>query len=314
VVLLGALAALGGANQAFIYPAYQSLFPQTVGRENLQSANSIRSILGSTASILGPSLAALLATVVSLPAAWLFCCVCYVISAVLVTRLRVDAVGDSEESVVAQMRSSWRYFREQKWLVAIDAYGAVWHLIVWAPFMVIGASLVGTAYGNPAQWGYLQAVLGLGSLLGGVISARVRAKRTAVVAVVGVSSFGIVNLVLGLHGSFPIVLLCVAAGGIGLELGDVFWSTTMQTRVPANVLGQAYSYDYLVSVALLPLGFAAAPSIASAFGGRVLLVIGAAVCVVGACLLIAMRQVRVEPVEQDRESVTTEDEAVSGTT
>ena len=56
---------------------------------------------------------------------------------------------------------------------------------------------------------------------------------------------------------------------------------TLQARVPEGILGQIFSYDYLVSVALFPFGLLAVPFLADAMGNRTLLLLAGAVSVLG---------------------------------
>jgi MFS family permease len=286
------IAALNGANQALLFPAYRSLFPRTVARENLRAANSIRTLIGSLCGIIGPALIGAVLPLVGQRGAWAACAAGYTASAVLMLRVRADAQGSREDTVLAQMRASWDYFRAQKWLVAVDAYAAVWHLLVWAAFLVVGASLVEHAYGGVHSWGYLQAALGAGTVVGGLLTNRMRARRILVVAVAGVGAFGVLDIFLALRPPFALTLACAVLGGVGLSVGDVYWSVTLQARVPEDILGQIFSYDYLVSVALLPFGLLATPYLADAMGDRNLLLLAGAVSVLGVAVLCLLPSVR----------------------
>lgn len=286
------IAAVNGANQALLFPAYRSLFPQTVERENLQAANSIRSLVGSVCSVIGPALVGAALPLTGERGAWAVCALGYAGSALLMLRIKADACGSHEESVLAQMRESWDYFRRQRWLVAVDAYAAVWHVLVWAPFLVIGATVISENYGGTRSWGYLQAALGAGTVIGGLLSNRLKVRRILVLAVAGVGSFGVVDLCLGAHLPFGLLLLAAVGGGVGLSIGDVYWAVTLQARVPESILGQIFSYDYLVSVALLPFGLMLVPLLSSALGNQTLLLLAAAVSGVGMLLLWALPSVR----------------------
>lgn len=265
------IAALNGVNQALLYPAYRSLFPQTVAQANLQAANSIRSLIGSLSSVAGPALVGATLPFIGEDGAWTACAIGYLASGVLMFRVRADTRGSREDSVLQQMRASWDYFRSQRWLVAVDAYAAVWHLLVWASFLVVGATLIDQDYGGVRSWGYLQAALGAGTVIGGLLANRLRIRRILMVAVAGVGSFGLVNIVLAEKLPLGLLLFCAICGGIGLAVGDVFWSVTLQERVPEGILGQIFSYDYLVSVALLPFGLLLMPVLSAAVGNQALL-------------------------------------------
>lgn len=58
----------------------------------------------------------------------------------------------------------------------------------------------------------------------------------------------------------------VAQAGLGF-LGPV-WDTSVQSAVPAHALARVTSYDWLLSLAAMPLGYALAPLAASAWGPK----------------------------------------------
>ncbi len=57
----------------------------------------------------------------------------------------------------------------------------------------------------------------------------------------------------------------VLAGG-GIAVFDVLWTTALAERIPPQALSRVSSYDWMVSGALLPLGYAIAGPLGSAIG------------------------------------------------
>jgi Transmembrane secretion effector len=51
-------------------------------------------------------------------------------------------------------------------------------------------------------------------------------------------------------------------------VGNVIWGTLMKTLVPNHVLGRVSSFDWLVSIGLIPLSFAITGPIADGIGAR----------------------------------------------
>ena len=92
---------------------------------------------------------------------------------------------------------------------------------------MVGATLIDQDYGGVRPWGYLQAALGAGTVIGGLLANRLRIRRIPMVAVAGVGSFGLVNIVLAERLPLGLLLFCAICGGIGLAVGDVFWSVTL---------------------------------------------------------------------------------------
>ena len=63
-----------------------------------------------------------------------------------------------------------------------------------------------------------------------------------------------------------IVLPCMAIAGAGIALFDILWVTALAERMPPDKLSRVTSYDWTVSLALLPLGCVLAGPAAAQFG------------------------------------------------
>ncbi|MDA0138976.1 hypothetical protein OJ962_15850 [Solirubrobacter sp. CPCC 204708] len=64
--------------------------------------------------------------------------------------------------------------------------------------------------------------------------------------------------------------------GVGLALFDVWWHTALQQRIPAHALSRVSSYDWMGSLALLPLGYLLAGPLGEAVGNTQVLIAGGA--------------------------------------
>jgi hypothetical protein len=73
-------------------------------------------------------------------------------------------------------------------------------------------------------------------------------------------------------------------GGLTFTAGLIVWSTLMQRYVPTELLGRVSSFDWLVSVSLIPISFAITGPIAALIGAKATL-IGAGALGVPATLL-----------------------------
>ncbi|MFZ1995281.1 MAG: hypothetical protein WAU75_14300, partial [Solirubrobacteraceae bacterium] len=79
---------------------------------------------------------------------------------------------------------------------------------------------------------------------------------------------------------------------------EVWWATALVRHIPPQALSRVSAYDWMGSLALLPLGFAIAGPLAGALGARTVLAVGAAAAL--AMLVLAMvpratRRLTVEP-------------------
>ena len=87
---------------------------------------------------------------------------------------------------------------------------------------------------------------------------------------------------------FPIALGCFAVGlpvgalvvifvlaGAGIALFGIWWETALAERIPPHLLSRVTAYDWMVSLALAPVGFLLAGPLGEALGEREVLSAGA---------------------------------------
>jgi len=82
-------------------------------------------------------------------------------------------------------------------------------------------------------------------------------------------------------GGVAATYLAASAGGIA---GNVYWETTLQARVPADVLSRVTAYDWFSSLVAQPVGFAATGVLVADIGATrglaSMIAAGAVICLV----------------------------------
>ncbi len=97
----------------------------------------------------------------------------YAVSALCLARLRLPTVpSPARESFLVQLRTGWSEFRTRTWLWAIVTQFGLFHLLVYAPFMVLGAVVANTTLGGATAWGFILTAQGAGAILGGHLHLR----------------------------------------------------------------------------------------------------------------------------------------------
>ena len=76
--------------------------------------------------------------------------------------------------------------------------------------------------------------------------------------------------------------VCSFAAGFGFALLMIWWETALARNIPGHALSRVSSYDWMGSLALLPVGFLVAGPLAQVLGARTVLGIGS---VIGLLLL-----------------------------
>jgi hypothetical protein len=158
--------------------------------------------------------------------------------------------------------------------------------------MVLGAVLADRALGGAAVWGAILAAQGVGSIIGGLAVLRVRVGRPLVAVVLGLVCFSAPVALLAARAPAAAIAAAAAVAGAGFAVSDALWSTTLQQQVPAAALSRVSAYDWLGSIAFVPLGYALAGPLAGAIGISATLWLGAAWAVMGGVAALSFRSVR----------------------
>jgi len=281
-----ALAGVLGAGQAFFSPAMTGLMPELVSAERLQPANALRGVASSTGRVLGPGLAGII--VAAAGAGWAIAidAATYAVSAAFLLRLNIPPRPPARQSsILAQLAGGWREFRSRTWLWAIVAQFATFNALCFAPFMVLGAVTARDRLGGAGPWGAILAALGAGSILGGLLSVRLRARRPLVTATLGAAAFALPLALIALPAATALIAIAAGVAGVGLAIFTTLWETTLQREVPREALSRVSAYDWFGSVAFVPLGYLIAGPFAALLGTRTTLLF-AAVWAAGSCAIV----------------------------
>jgi len=271
--------ALFGAAQAFFQPAYSGLLPQTVPEELIQDARALTESTANLAFLIGPVLATALVLGIGAGEAFAFDAATFVLSAVLLTRVRPRPRGEAPEaeSVLHELRAGWREVRSRTWVwVTIAVFsGAV--LCVYAQWNALAPVIARDVYGGTGVFGLLEAVAGVGAVCGGLLGISWRPARPLFAGMLLVLAWPVQDGVFALGAPLALVVVCAFATGFGFSLLMIWWETALARHIPAGALSRVSAWDWMGSLALLPLGFLLAGPLAAAFGPRTVLGVGSAI-------------------------------------
>lgn len=100
------------------------------------------------------------------------------------------------------------------------------------------------------------------------------------------------SIAFALGGPLAAVIALAFLAGLGFSLFEVWWETALVRHIPPHALSRVSAYDWMGSLALLPVGFAVAGPLAAALGARTVLGVGAAVAFVMLALALLPRSTR----------------------
>jgi MFS family permease len=285
------LVAFYGAGEALFVPAFQSIVPDLVAAEHLMQANSIDMLMRPLAmQLVGPAIGGLTISVVGTGAAFLLDAGTFLVSAsflLMIPRRPLPPRGaTSVRTVFHDIREGFRFVRSLTWLWGSLVAAAFSLLFFFGPAQVLLPFVVKNELGGSAgDFGLALAAAGVGSIAGALVMGGRSLPRRYITVMyafwtAAVGCVGLWGLATGL---WQIMVISVFRG-FAVTVGIVVWVTMVQTRVPRELLGRVASFDWMLSLALIPVSFALTGPIAEAIGARETLVAAGAI---GATVTIA---------------------------
>ncbi|HEX8976579.1 MAG TPA: MFS transporter [Solirubrobacteraceae bacterium] len=286
-----------GAARAFFQPAYSGLLPETIPEAEIQEARALTQSTANLAIVVGPALGTVLIVGVGAGAAFALDAASFLLSALLLTRVsprQRGAVSGTEAplSTLRSLREGWGEVRSRPWVwVTIAAFTGIM-LTGYAQWYSLAPSIARSVYGRASVFGVLESVAGVGAVIGALTALRWRPRRPLAVGLM--LGFGWItqSILFALAAPLGVVVAAALAGGFGFSLFGIWWETALAHHIPPRVLSRVSAYDWMGSLALLPLGFAVAGPLAEAFGARPVLAAGAVFSLLMLSLALLPRSTR----------------------
>jgi predicted MFS family arabinose efflux permease len=283
---LVAIGVLFGTAEAFYRPAASGLLPQTVPEAQIQEANAVTGLFANVAEFAGPALATLLVLGFSAAAAFAIDAATFLVSAALLVRVRprergapaaATAPGAGRASVWADVRAGFHEVRSRSWVWATLAAFCVAMFVALAPLFVLGPIVAREQYGDLAVFGFVFAAFGAGTICGSLAGIRWRPRYVLRQAMTLVLVWPVAIGLYAAGAALELVLPAMVLAGGCVALFDVWWVTALAERIPPDKLSRVVSYDWAVSLGLVPLGYALAGPAADALGATEVLLGGSVI-------------------------------------
>ena len=287
-----ALQACGGAAVAFYNPSFYGLVREIVRPELLQQANGYLAIARFAAFPLGAALGGTIVATVGPGTALLFDAATYGASALLLSQVRVTSLARAGSSFLRELRDGWSAFVEHTWVWVLVLWIALYFLITYAPFFVLGPYIAKHAMGGARTWGIVVTGEGLGALLGGLAGLRFRPQRPMVAVSLLFLPTAIQSVLLAFHARVELLAPAAALAGFAFSCGTVVWDTSMQRTIAPDKLARVAAYSWMGAMVFLPAGYALAGPISSLVGMRTYLLFGAGWLIVSTLAVVRVRSVR----------------------
>jgi MFS family permease len=291
-----------GVGNAFFSPALSGLPVQLVTPGQLGDANALLGTAQPAAQVAGPALAGILIAVTSPALVIAVDAGSYALSALALARLRLQGTSERRGQRARRARSlprdlaeGWAQFTARPWLWPQTVQFALFNLVTWGPYLVLGPVLARQYLGGARAWGTILACYGGGAILGGLLALGRRPARPLLVSTLTTFGFALPPLALALHLPLPAVAAAALAAGLGTAFGDAFDSTVNQRLIPAEALSRVSAFNMVGAFAFGPVAFAAAGPVAAALGARAVLAFGAAWSVATTLAVLTVPAIRHQP-------------------
>ena len=192
----------------------------------------------------------------------------------------------------AEVREGFREVRSRTWVWATLAAFCVALFAGLAPWFVLGPVVARQQYGDIAVFGIVASALGAGTVVGSVVGARWRPRYPLRAAMLAVLLWPVSGLFYAVGLPLELVIPTTCLAGTGIALFDIWWETALAERIPPELLSRVSSYDWMVSLGLLPLGYIVAGPLGASLGSVDVLAGGSVIAVLAYLAGLAPRATR----------------------
>jgi DHA3 family tetracycline resistance protein-like MFS transporter len=272
------LVAVYGAGEAFFGPAFGAIVPDIVPRDQLVQANSLNQLMRPLAHrLVGPAVGGATIALVGAGGAFLVDAGTFVVSAAALAAMqprRPQREENEAGSVVRDIREGWRFVRERTWLWGTLIAASITLLVFWGPHEVLIPYIVKNDLGGgAAALGLVFAAGGVGSVLAAIaVGQRGLPRRHITFMYVAWTLGGLAIAGYGVASALWQAMAVSFVVGALDTAGLIVWGTMIHRLVPSALLGRVESFDWLVSIALVPVSFAVTGPIAAGLGAQATLV------------------------------------------
>jgi len=289
IVLYG----LYGVAMAFFSPASTGLIPETLPADELQRANGLMGMTRSVTAVAGGAVGGLLVSAIGPGSAIAVDAVTFAVSALALALMHVGAAAVGEREPFAhELAVGWREVRSRRWVWMSILNASLFLMLYVAPFEVLGPIVSLESLGGPVAWGLISASFAAGMAVGGLGMMLIRLRRPMVVASAILLVTSVSPLLLA-HAA-PVAVICAAyfVEGVAVGVWITTWETALQREISARVLSRVSAWDWMGSLAGMPIGFALTGPLLALVGERAVLYGTAAVALVLTIWLLAVADLR----------------------
>jgi DHA3 family macrolide efflux protein-like MFS transporter len=253
-----AAAAVQAFASAFQMPAYLASIPLLVPKEHLPRANGLMQTAFATSLMLGPALAGVLVTVISLSGVLVVDGLTFAVAvvALLFVRIPRPAGGSGEQGgeLWREAAEGWQFVRERAGLVGLLTIFGFSNFLFGVLSILITPLVL--SFASAAQLGMQMSIAGGGIFLGGLLMTAWGGPKRRIYGVL--FSCMAAGLFLAAHGLVPSIWVVSAFGFLfflTVPVMNASQDSIWQTKVPASLQGRCFAIQRVLSESAMPVGF-----------------------------------------------------------
>lgn len=262
------LTAAGAATTAFSGPAFQSIVPNLVPKEDLTNAISLNSLVRQIATIVGPALAGVMLAAANVGWVYAANAVSFVaiVAALLLIRYRAGPAARDTGLGLAAILEGWRFVRGTRiiWGSMLLDFFATFFSSARTLLPLVADQVLGM---GAQGYGLLATADAAGSLAAGmVISLRKDIYRQGAVLLGSVAIYGVATALFGLSTNFMLSYLFFAVVGASDTISTIIRQTIRQMMTPDRLRGRMTGINQVFFMGGPQLGEMEAGAVAAALG------------------------------------------------
>jgi DHA3 family macrolide efflux protein-like MFS transporter len=245
--------ALMGAFGAFFDPALQASLPSiTRTQSSLEAMTGLMDLTQRLARAVGPALTGVLVAIMPITQFFTIEALSFLISAITImvlgsrltwaTETKTIAPYTSVQDIIKDVADGFSHAAKDKalryCLISLALQAGLWGIAFTVGFPI----LVKQSFGdNVANYGYLVAAYGIGSVLGNVLCANLHVRSSWLNIFTADAICGLGFVVIAIGNSMQAAVFGAVLAAIGGAVGDLLLLNLIMKEVPSNLLGKTMS-------------------------------------------------------------------------
>jgi MFS family permease len=289
IIEILAISFLAGVAGALNYPAYQSLVPDLVERDDLMNAIALNSAQFNMSRAIGPTLAGLALGTLGAAACFYLNSLSFLALIVALLVIVIPPRHNRDSATIwGAVLDSFRFLNQRRALILLLTVPAFLSFLG-LPFIVLMPVFARDLIKVGASGlGYLMAGAGLGAVLAALtLASQGTPENRGRFILSSASVFALALIFLAQAHSFWWAFLMLVILGATMVGALTLTNTTLQIISPPELRGRIMSIFNVAMAGLMPFGSLQAGTVAQTLGTRVALTIGGGICLVYFLTLLA---------------------------